>query len=109
MGSGFSKQKKQAKKMQEQFLQMQEELKSLEVEGSAANGLVKVKLNGDGDIIQLKIDPRCVDPEDIEGLEDLVCAAFKDAKEKLQKASPLNQMQSMPSLGGLGGLNPFGL
>jgi len=109
MGSGFSKRKKQAKLMQEEFFQMQEQLKTLEVTGIAANNLVTVKLNGDGDMIDLKIDPRCVDAEDVEGLEDLICAAYKDAKEKLKKASPMNQMEGMPSLESFGGLSSLGL
>src|ERR1700722_8316992 len=87
MGTGFAKKKKQAKAMQEQFSQMQNQLQSLEITGSAGNGLVTIVLNGDHELKQLKINPQCVDPEDVEGLEDLIKAAFKDAHEKVQKES----------------------
>lgn len=108
MGSGFSKRKKQAKLLQDEFLQMQNKLKTLEVTGIAANNLVTVKLNGEGDMIELKVDPRCVDPEDVEGLEDLILAAYKDAKEQLKKSSAMNQ-GGLPSLGSFGDLSSLGL
>jgi DNA-binding YbaB/EbfC family protein len=87
MGTGFAKKKKQAKMMQEQFMQMQEKMKNIEVTGTAGNGLVQVILNGEGDILSVKIKPECVDPNDIEGLEDLVKLAFQDAKNKVKKES----------------------
>ncbi len=88
MGTGFSKRKKQARAMQEQFLKMQEELASKEMEGSAGNGLVTVTINGDNEMLSIKIKPECVDPEDTEGLEDLVRAAYNDAHAKLKEEMP---------------------
>lgn len=99
MGSGFAKRKKQAKAMQAQFLKMQEELSASEFEGSAGNGLVTLKLNGDHEMLDLKIKPDCVDPEDVEGLEDLIRAAYADATAKLKEKMPGGN-----DLGGLGGL-----
>lgn len=99
MGSGYAKKKKEAKKMQEQFMRMQEELKNETVEGTAGGGMVKLVLNGEHEMKELKINPECVDPEDVEGLEDLIRAAYQDANKKLE--------QKMPDLGG-GGL-PSGL
>lgn len=87
MGSGFSKRKKQAKQMQEQFAAMQEELSNLEVEGEAGHGLVKITLNGDHEIKKLTIQPDCIDPEDIEGLEDLIREAHQKALEQLRAKS----------------------
>ena len=88
MGSGFSKKKKQAKMMQERFLKMQEELKTLEATGQAGNGLVTVTLNGDREMVAIAINPECIDPDDIEGLQDLVTAAHTDALKKLNESQP---------------------
>ena len=105
MGSGFAKKKKQAKMMQEQFAKLQEEMKNTEVTGSAGNGLVTVTINGENQLVGIKIKSDCVDPEDIEGLEDLITAAFKDASEKLKKTSGgMGDLMGggMPDLGALG-------
>jgi DNA-binding YbaB/EbfC family protein len=113
MGTGFNKRKKQAKMMQEKSVQMQEQMKTLEVTGAAVNNLVEITINGDNDIVKVKIKPECVDPEDVEGLEDLIKAAHHDALKKLQKESPLSGgfpgmgggmpgLQGLPGLGGLG-------
>lgn len=101
MGSGFSKRKKEAKALQEQFSKMQSQLQTVEVTGTAGNGLVTMTMNGDGDLKQIKIKPECVDSEDIEGLETLIKAAHQDAQQKLKDQSS----KSMPSLpGGLSSL-----
>ncbi|MGZ3634044.1 MAG: YbaB/EbfC family nucleoid-associated protein [Parachlamydiaceae bacterium] len=88
MGSGFAKKKKQAREMQNQLLEMQNKMKNAEAIGSAGNGLVTITLTS-SEIKQIKIKPECVDPEDIEGLEDLIKAAYKDAASKLEaEAAP---------------------
>ena len=91
MGTGFAKKKKEARAMQEQLTKMQSNLQNMEVVGTAGNGLVTVTLTGDNELKQIKIKPECVDPEDVEGLEDLIKAAHKDASEKL-KADSMKQM-----------------
>lgn len=83
MGSGFSKMKKQARMMQEQFSQMRDQLSSKLVEGSAGNGLVTVTLTGEKNLKTIAIRPECVNPNDIEGLQDLIVAAFEDAAKKI--------------------------
>ncbi|MCH9614183.1 MAG: Nucleoid-associated protein [Chlamydiia bacterium] len=88
MGSGFSKMKKQARQMQEQFEQMQDELSKKRVTGTAGGDLVKMTLNGDKDIIDLEIKKECVDPEDIEGLQDLIIGAYQNATSQLQEEMP---------------------
>jgi DNA-binding YbaB/EbfC family protein len=98
MGSGFSKMKKQAKMLQQQFSQMQEEMKSLVVTGSAGNGLVQIEMNGDKEVLRVNIKPDCIDKNDIEGLQDLIIAAFKDAETQVK------QQTSDASTGNL----PFG-
>jgi len=87
MGSGFSKLKKQAKQFESQYAKIQEELRSLEVTGTAGNGLVTLVLNGEHELKDLKIKPACVDPNDIEGLQDLIRAAYADAHAKVQAQS----------------------
>lgn len=101
MGSGFSKMKKQAKMFQEQMAKMQEDMQKLEVKGQAGNGLVKITLSGEKEIKKLSIKPECVDPEDIEGLQDLIIVAFNDAAKKIEENSPSNSMGGLD----LGGLN----
>lgn len=101
MGSGYAKKKKEAKMLQQKFKDMQERLKDEKVQGSAGNGLVTVTLNGEHEMIELKIKPECVDPDDIEGLEDLIRAAYNDAAEKLEKSS-MSDMGGFPGMGGLG-------
>ena len=87
MGSGFSKMKKQAQMLQEQMQQMREEMQNTLVEGSSGNGLVTVTLNGDKELKKIIIKPDCVDPQDVEGLQDLILAAFDDARQKVDASS----------------------
>jgi len=87
MGSGFSKMKKQARMMEQQIEKMREELKSTSVTGSSGNGLVTVVINGDKELQQIQIKPECVDPNDLEGLQDLIKAASDDAYLKLSQQS----------------------
>lgn len=92
MGSGYSKMKKQARQFQEQMSKMQEEMEKMEVTGSAGNGLVEVTLSGDNKLKKLKIKPECVDADDIEGLEDLIIAAFNNASNKLAENTPSSSL-----------------
>lgn len=87
MGSGFLKKKKEAKALQEQIMQMKAKMESAEVEGSSVNGLVTIKLNGDYSMKAIRIKPECVDPEDIDGLQDLIKAAYQEALKKLEAQS----------------------
>jgi nucleoid-associated protein EbfC len=77
---------KQAQEIQGRMQQMQEELGQLEVEGQSGGGLVKVKLNGKLEARGLKIDASLIKPEEAEILEDLIIAAFQDAKTKAEAA-----------------------
>ncbi len=86
MGSGFSKMKKQARLMQEQFSQAKSKMESTFVEGSAGNGLVVVTLNGGKELKKISIRPECL--SDAEGLQDLIIAAFEDASSKLEETGP---------------------
>jgi hypothetical protein len=77
---------KQAQQLQERMQKMQAELEALEIEGQAGAGLVRVTLNGKGEMRRLKIDPSLMKPEETEILEDLVIAGFQDAKTKVEAA-----------------------
>lgn len=103
MGTGFSKKKKQARMLQDQLVEMQKDMVAKEVRGQAGNGLVEVVMTGENKIKSLKINPQCVDPEDIEGLEDLIKAAFTDAFQKLEANMPsdLSKMPGMPNIPGM--------
>ncbi len=98
MGSGFSKRKKQARLMQEQFQKMQETMQSKEISGESGSGLVSVIIDGEKQLKSISIKPDCVDREDIEGLQDLICAALQDAYAKLEKeGTPTDSlMQGLP-------------
>ena len=83
----LKKMMKQAQEMQGRLQQMQEDLAGLEVEGQSGGGLVKVTLNGKLEARGLKIDPSLIKPEEAEMLEDLIVAAFQDAKRKAETAA----------------------
>jgi nucleoid-associated protein EbfC len=74
---------KQAQAMQEKMAEIQAELEVVEMTGLAGGGVVAVTLNGKGDVKTVKIDKSLVDPEEVEVLEDLIVAAFADAKRKV--------------------------
>lgn len=92
---------KQAQKMQQQMAAAQAELAEAELTGTAGGGLVTVTVSGTGEVKSVKIDPKAVDPEDVESLEDLVVAAFRNAMESVRTLTE----QKMGSVaGGLTGL-----
>src|SRR5689334_7155545 len=87
---------KQAQQMQTKMAEMQAKLESMEIEGEAGAGLVKITLNGKGDLRRIKIDPKVIDPADAEMLEDLVVAAHAAARQKLEAAAA----EEMPTVTG---------
>jgi DNA-binding YbaB/EbfC family protein len=78
----IQKMMKQAQKMQEELARTQEALAEQTVEVTAGGGMITVVANGAGDIVSIKIQPEAVDPEDVEGLEDLVLTGVKQAIAK---------------------------
>jgi DNA-binding YbaB/EbfC family protein len=99
---------KQAQQMQQKMAEMQEQLASVEMTGVAGGGMVQLTLNGKGEVKRVKLDKAVVDPEEVEVLEDLLVAAFNDARQKVS-AHTETEMQKLT--GGLslpGGLKlPF--
>jgi hypothetical protein len=74
---------KQAQQMQARMQEVQAELEIVEMTGVSGGGLVAVTLNGKGDLRKLKIDPSAMVPDEAEVLEDLIVAAFNDARAKV--------------------------
>jgi nucleoid-associated protein EbfC len=77
---------KQAGEIQGRMQKLQEDLVALEVEGQSGGGMVKVTLNGKMEARGIKIDPSLIKPDEGEMLEDLILAAFQDAKAKAETA-----------------------
>ena len=89
---------KQAQKMQQQVAQAQAELAAAELTGTAGGGLVTVVVTGLGEFKSVTIDPKAVDPDDVETLEDLVLAAIHNAAEAQRE---LTEEKMGPATGGL--------
>ena len=75
----------QAQQMQQKLMEAQQQLANAEVHGQAGGGLVKVVVKGSGEVVGVKIDPKVVDPDDIETLQDLIVGAMADASKQVTK------------------------
>ncbi len=100
---------KQAQKMQEDMLAAQESLKDEVVDASAGGGMVSVKVTGDLELKEIKIDPQAVDPEDVELLQDMVLAAVNGGLRAAQELAASKMGSIAGGLGGPGGLGGLGL
>jgi DNA-binding YbaB/EbfC family protein len=106
MNMDFNKMMEQVQQMQTQMQQAQEELKNETVQATAGGGMVSVTATGSGEIKEIKIDPKAIDPDDPEMLEDMVLAAVNEA---LRSAHGLIESKIGPAMGGLSGLGLPGL
>ena len=106
MGMDMNKLMQQVGQMQEQMQQATEELANETVEATAGGGMVTVTANGAGEIKSIKIDPKAIDPDDPELLQDLVLAAVNEA---LRSAQALAQSKMGGMMGGLGDLGLPGM
>jgi len=97
---------KQVQQMQADMMKAQEQLKDEVVEASAGGGMVTVKISGDLELREIKIDPEAVDPEDVELLQDMVLAATNEA---IRSAQELANRKMGGLTGGLGDLGIPGL
>ena len=93
---------KQAQQMQEQMARAQEEAQREVVEATAGGGMVAVKASGGGELVEIRIDPRAIDPDDPEMLADMVLAAANEALRTAQAAVEAKLRAQMPDLGALG-------
>ena len=90
----------QAQQMQQQMMDAQAQLAETTVDGTVADGLVTVTVSGTGDLVGVKIRRGSFDPDDTEDLEDLIVAAYRDARAK---SDQLASQKLGPLAGGLGG------
>ena len=74
---------KQAQQMQAKMGEMQEQLANTEITGASGGGMIQVTLNGKAEVRRVKIDPTLLEADEVEVLEDLIVAAFTDAKGKV--------------------------
>ncbi|HEX3278666.1 MAG TPA: YbaB/EbfC family nucleoid-associated protein [Thermoleophilaceae bacterium] len=100
---------KQVQKMQADMVKAQEELKNEVVEASAGGGMVTVKISGDLEVRELRIDPGAVDPDDVELLQDMVLAAVNEAVRAAQELAATKMNAAAGGLAGPGGLGGLGL
>ena len=85
---------KQAKMMQKKMAEVQEELKNMEFEASAGGGAVKAKVNGDQEILEIKLNSEMIDADDLDMVEDMVMVAENDAI-KQSKDEAKNRMSGL--------------
>ena len=102
----MNKMKKQVQEMQAEMVKAQEEAQKQEVEASAGGGMVTVKVNGALEVLDIRIDPDAVDPDDVEMLQDMIQAATNEALRSAQEMVS-NRMTQVTgglesALGGLG-------
>ena len=102
-GANMNQMIKQAQKMQQEMMKMQEELDETTVEASAGGGMVTVTATAKKEITSIKINPECVDPDDVEMLQDMIIAAVNQAM-RTADAEASNSMSKLT-----GGLNLGGL
>jgi DNA-binding YbaB/EbfC family protein len=100
---------KQVQKMQADMAKAQEELKNEVVEASAGGGMVTVKVSGDLELRELRIDPEAVDPDDVELLQDMVLAAVNEGTRAAQELAASKMNAAAGGLAGPGGLGGLGL
>ncbi len=93
-----------AQKLQTDMAQVQEELARMECDGAAGGGLVTATVNGQFEVVRVKIDKSVVDPTDVGMLEDLITAAVNAAATKVRETSKERMAKIMGPLGGMGGL-----
>ena len=94
---------KQAQKMQQEMLRMQEEMENKTYSATTGGGMVTATVNGKHEVLDLKINPEAVDPDDVEMLQDMIIAAVNEA----MRAADAESAQNMSRL--TGGLNLGGL
>ena len=96
-GANIQQLMKQAQKMQQDIEQAKKEIAETEVVGTSGGGMVEVVMMGNMTVKKINLKPQFVDPDDVEMLEDLICAAFNDAKEKIEKL----EQEKLPNIPGM--------
>ena len=94
---------KQAQKMQQEMLRMQQEMETKTYTAAAGGGMVKATVNGKHEVVNLEINPEAVDPDDVEMLQDMVMAAVNEAMRTAdtESANNMSRLTGGLNLGGL--------
>ena len=94
---------KQAQKMQQEMLRMQQEMENKTYTAAAGGGMVKATVNGKHEVVDLQINPEAVDPDDVEMLQDMVMAAVNEAMRTAdtESANNMSRLTGGLNLGGL--------
>ena len=95
---------KQAQKMQQELLRMQQEQESKTFTAKAGGGMVAATVNGKHELTALEINPEAVDPDDVDMLQDMIIAAVNEAMRTADNEAANNMSRLTGGLGGLGGL-----
>lgn len=103
---GLGDMMRQVQKMEEDTKRLDQELAEARIEASSGGGMVKAVANGKGEVLEIKIDPQVIDPEDAEMLEDMVVSAVR---EVLQKGQEMKEARLQEITGGLNLPNMPGL
>lgn len=106
---------KQAQRMQRQLEQQQAEMEAKQAElaekefsASVGGGAVTLTVNGEYKVLSVKLSPEAVDPDDVETLEDLICAAANEAIKQVQEANDEISKAADNAVSGMGGLSGLG-
>ena len=83
--NNFNNMLKQAQDLQKKMAEAQEKVETLEAEGISGGGIVKITINGKNNVTSVNIDETAIDKNEKEILEDLIVAAFNDARDKIQR------------------------
>ena len=95
---------KQAQKLQQELLRMQQEQESKTFTAKAGGGMVAATVNGKHELTALEINPEAVDPDDVDMLQDMIIAAVNEAMRTADSEAANNMSKLTGGLGGLGGL-----
>ena len=94
---------KQAQKMQQEMLRMQEEQENKTFSAQSGGGMVSATVNGKHEVVELKVNPEAVDPDDVEMLQDMIIAAVNQAMRTAdsEAANNMSKLTGGLNLGGL--------
>lgn len=100
-GANMQQLMRQAQKLQEQMAKAQEELEAKEFTAQAGGGMVSVTVTGKHELKSIEIKPECVDPEDVDMLQDMILAAVNEALRTAEETRNGEMSKLAPGMGGM--------
>lgn len=100
-GGNMQQLMKQAQKLQEQMAKTQEDLETREYSAQAGGGMVSVTVSGKRELKAIQIKPECVDPDDVDMLQDMLLAAVNEALRAAEQAREAEMARLTPGMGGM--------